>query len=265
MKSRYVSLFAALVMCVLSSSPSAQVAVTDPATTLQNTVTATIKSRIVDTLTEQYSRLRRMAQRLSMFTDLRKFVISDPAPWRVHDLEGFLFIDSLNGALSFGDAQGASYLALGRTTGPRIALPPTLPSAARQLIASQFATIELSDAVATAAIHQTGQLRLTGRRQEQPAIAALERHVTDGSLEQSATAVLDKLAGAVLIGARQRQARTHLLSATVEQLLIENKRARDSEAAALAMQLASLGASTQTRDTRLLFGAAEQLRSWRQP
>jgi hypothetical protein len=265
MNSRHLYLSAALMACLVTSPTSAQVAVTDPATTLQNTVTAAIKSRIVDTMTDQHSRLRRMAQRLSMFTDLHKYAISDPAPWRVHDLEGFLFIDGLNGALSFGDAQGSSYLALGRTTGPRIALPATLPIAARRLLASQFATIELSDAVATAAIHQTGQLRLTGRRQEQPAIAALERHVIDGSLEQSATAVLDKIAGATLIGARQRQARTQLLSATLEQLLVENKRTRDAEAATLAMQLARLDASTWADETRLLSGAAEPLRSWRQP
>ena len=39
------------------------------------------------------------------------------------------------------------------------------------------------------------------------AIDALDGDVTDGSLEQSTTAVLDKISGAVLIGARQRQAR----------------------------------------------------------
>ncbi len=69
------------------------------------------------------------------------------------------------------------------------------------------------------AINDTGSLRLNGRKQELPAIDALEAQVVDPSDEQSATAVLDKLSGAVLIGARQRQARSQLLAAFVEQLL----------------------------------------------
>ena len=49
--------------------------------------------------------------------------------------------------------------------------------------------------------------------------------------------MLDKISGAVLIGARQRQARTQLLSGIVEQLLVESKRARDTEASDMNMQL----------------------------
>ncbi len=49
--------------------------------------------------------------------------------------------------------------------------------------------------------------------------------------------MLDKISGAALIAARQRQARTQLLAAIVEQLLIDSKRARDTDAAAMNMQL----------------------------
>ena len=65
-------------------------------------------------------------------------------------------------------------------------------------MASRLATVELADAVAMSAINDTGSLRLNGRKQELPAIDALEAHVIDPSLEQSATAVLDKISGAVL-------------------------------------------------------------------
>ena len=44
-----------------------------------------------------------------------------------------------------------------------------------------------------------GRLRYNGRK-ELAAIAALDEDVTDGSLEQSTTAVLDKISGAELIG-----------------------------------------------------------------
>ena len=81
--------------------------------------------------------------------------------------------------------------------------------------------MNLADAAAIAAIHDTGQLRFNGRKEELPAIDALEAHVIDPSNEQSATAVLDKISGAVLIGARQRQARGQLLAAFVEQLLVD--------------------------------------------
>ena len=54
----------------------------------------------------------------------------------------------------------------------------------------------------------------------------------DPSSEQSTTAVLDKISGAALIGARQRQARMQLLAGIVEQLLVDSKRARDTDTAA---------------------------------
>ena len=52
----------------------------------------------------------------------------------------------------------------------------------------------------------TGLLRYNGRS-ELAAIEALEGHVIDPSQTQSTTAVLDKISGAALIGARQQQAR----------------------------------------------------------
>ena len=60
----------------------AQIVVTDPATTIKNIVTAALKSQIVDTLTEQARQIRRMARRLSVFTDLAKYAVPDPTRWR---------------------------------------------------------------------------------------------------------------------------------------------------------------------------------------
>ena len=129
---------------------------------------------------------------------------------------------------------------------------------------ARLATVDAADASAIAGIHDTGQLRLNGRRRELQAIDALEAHTIDPSNEQSATAVLDKISGAVLIGARQRQARTQLLAALVEQLLVDSKRARDADAAAMNMQL------VRWRDARAAnhafrAGAGDALRTWRQP
>jgi len=76
--------------------------------------------------------------------------------------------------------------------------------------------------------------------------------------------VLDKISGAVLIGARQRQARTQLLAGIVEQLLVDSKRARDTETASMNMQL------TTWRDGRavnraFVAGSGDALCNWRQP
>ena len=113
------------------------------------------------------------------------------------------------------------------------------------------------------ATHDTGQLRFNGRRELQ-AIEALDRDVTDGTLEQSTTAVLDKISGASLIAARQRQARVQLLSGMVEQLLVEGKRARDTEAAAINMQLVSWR-DRQAANAAFVAGSGDALRTWRQP
>lgn len=254
---------ATLVGLLLASAASAQVAVTDPATTLRNAATAALKSRILDTTTEQHRRLRRMSRRLSMHTDLRKYAVPDPPRWRTHGSDLFLFTAAMNDALIFGDAEGAAYIAVSRPIGPRVTLPASLTPAARRLLASQLATIELTDAAAIAGIHQTGQLRFNGRKFELPAITALEAHVIDPSQEQSAAAVLDKIAGAMLIGARQRQARNQLLVAALEQLVVDNKRIRDADVASMNMQLGELRVAVNAGS--LLAGAGDQLRTWRQP
>jgi hypothetical protein len=130
-------------------------------------------------------------------------------------------------------------------------------------VTSALATLDAADSVLVASTHQTGALRLNGRR-ELAAIDALESHVIDPSDAQSMTAVLDKVSGAVLIETRQKQARIQLLAAVAEQLIIENKRSRDAEAAGMNMQLARLR-DGRAANSSLLSGAGADLRGWRQP
>ncbi|MEO7888417.1 MAG: hypothetical protein ABIW19_00265, partial [Vicinamibacterales bacterium] len=103
-----------------------------------------------------------------------------------------------------------------------------------------------------------------GHKQELPAIDALEAQVIDPSLEQSGTAVLDKISGAVLLGARQRQARSQLLTAFVEQLLVDSKRARDVDTTAMNMQLVTWR-DGRAANTAFVAGTGDALRTWRQP
>lgn len=245
-------------------SARAQIVVTDPRTTARNAATAVLKSRILNTLTQQYQRLQRMARRLSVYTNLDKFAPPDPPRWRTHGSDEFLFSQAYNEALIFGDPLGAAYLAVSRTVAdPRDALSRLSPNARRALL-TQLGTLGVADATAIAGTHQTGQLRLNGRKHELPAINALEAHVIDPSHEQSATAVLDKISGAVLIETRQKQARLQLLAAIGEQLLVENKRSRDTETAAMNMQLSRLRDGRRAQAS-LLAGAGDDFRGWRQP
>ena len=243
----------------------AQWVVYDPAVTYRNSVTAVLKEVLVRLQQQQHSELRRMAHRLSMFTTMGKFRVADPPLWRIHDFESptFLYARDYHAALNYGDGAGRAFLAISHPL-----LDPTtgigrLPAGARRALSSQLATLELTDAAAIAATHDTGQLRYNGRR-ELAAINGLERDVTNDSLEQSTTALLDKISGAGLIGARQRQARIQLLDGVVEQLLVENKRARDSEAAAMNMQLTAWRDRAAVNEA-FVAGAGDALRTWRQP
>jgi hypothetical protein len=133
----------------------------------------------------------------------------------------------------------------------------------RRALAARLATVHATDAAIITATHQSGQTRLNGRR-ELSAIDGLEADVTNGTLEQSTTAVLDKISGAVLIGARQREARGQLLTGVVEQLLLENKRARDTDAAAMNMQIVSWR-DRRAANEAMVSGSGDALRTWRQP
>ena len=241
----------------------AQVAVYDPAVTFRNSLTAVAKQYLTTIQQEQHRQLRRMARRLSLHTTLNKYKVPDPPRWRTHGGD-FLFTQAHNDALIFGDPTGAAYLDLSQPLLAARELLDRVSQTARRELLSRLATINLADATAIAGTHDTGQLRLNGRKQELPAIDALEAHVIDPSNDQSATAVLDKISGAVLIGARQRQARTQLLAGIVEQLLVESKRARDAEAAALNMQLTTWRDARAANDA-FAAGSGEALRRWRQP
>jgi hypothetical protein len=257
-----VGLVAGLFIVVIGTPVSAQLVVHDAATTARNTITAAVKQFLFETERQQHARIREMVRRLSALTSLRKYAMEDVPRWRTHGSE-FFYAQPYNDALIFGDSSGSAFVELSQrladATGlDRLALP------ARRLIQARLATVSLTDAAAIAATHGSGQLRLLGRKNELQAIDALEGDVIDPSSEQSTTAVLDKISGAVLIGARQRQARIQLLVGMVEQLLTESKRARDTDTAALAMQM------TTWRDGRaagraFVAGSGDALRTWRQP
>ncbi len=109
-----------------------------------------------------------------------------------------------------------------------------------------------------------GRVAAQGRVQGEPLVEALQAQVIDSSQEQSTTAVLDKINGAVLVADRQRQARMQFVADIVQLLLIDTKRARDTEATALNMQLTTWREGRPVNDA-FVAGTADALGTWRQP
>lgn len=242
---------------------SAQLVVYDGATTARNTVTAALNQYLFETERLQHMKLRDMARRLSALTSLRKFVMEDVPRWRTHGGDYF-YAQPYNDALIFGDPSGGAFTELSQRLLADPGLLNRLGPSARRAVEASLATVNAADAAAIAATQATGQLRLFGRKNELPAIDALEGDVVDSSSEQSTAAVLDKISGATLIGARQRQARIQLLVGMVEQLLVDSKRARDTDTAALTMQMTSWRDGKAAGEA-FVAGSGDALRTWRQP
>jgi hypothetical protein len=257
------ALISGALVAAIASPVSAQLVVYDAATTARNTVTAAVKQYLFDTERQQHTKLREMARRLSALTNLRKFVMEDVPRWRTHGGD-FFYAQPYNDALIFGDPGGSAFIELSQRLLADPSLLARLDSATRRLVEARLATVNLTDAAAIAATHGTGQLRWLGRKNELPAIDALERDVIDPSSDQSTAAVLDKISGAAVIGARQRQARIQLLVGMVEQLVVDSKRARDTDTAALAMQIVTWRDGRAAAEA-FVAGSGDALRTWRQP
>lgn len=268
-RDRSIVLVAVTLVGIGGAFASAQIVVSDPAITIKNAAIAALKNEVFDVLTNQATRLRKMAKRLSLATNLDKYAVTDTPEWRIHwfiDDGTFLYANPYNAALNYGDHAGSTFAEVAReriTPGSELVGLGGEDTTAIDAIASELATLDVADSTIIAGTDQTGQLRYNGRR-ELDAITALEADVVDPSPSQSATAVLEKISGAGLIRARQQQARLQFLTGIVEQLLIDNKRSRDTEAAVMNMQLGRLR-DARAANTALLAGAGDDLRTWKQP
>ena len=261
MRHRVIASLIVVAVCAAGVTSAWAFVVSDAATTARNAITAVLKSHTVETLTAHYERLQRMAMRLSALTDLQKYVLANPPTWQISDEA-----DGLLAALNRGDPTGIEYERIARAR--QLADPELgrLDPAARDAIERALATLDLADSAFIAAVHQTGVLRERDARERQ-AIDQLEADGLDPSPQHATTAVLDTISGAALIEAHQKQARLQFLTALMEQLLVDNKRARDTEVATLNMQLNRLrmrGDADEVGDA-LVTGAADDLRTWRQP
>jgi conjugal transfer/entry exclusion protein len=254
---------AAIVFLVLALVPAparAQIVVTDPGNLAQAILIAERTLREYEALWAQYQTMLRMAQGLGAMDRYRippsAITRHDPSRWPY----GSPWLQGLNS----GDSRGELYRQTTRALAPPASLLGQLPASARKAIENAYATIEITDSVAQIAGHQVAAVRgYSGALQQ--TIRALEDDVVDPrSRYHEMTAVLDKVAVGQLLARRQDNAANQLLSHALEQMLVRGKRLRDTEAATMNMRFGGLRHG-RTAGTSVVRGAANDLRTWRQP
>ena len=253
-------IFTALAITLWSTPAPAQFVVVDPGNLAQAVLIAERTLREYETLVAQYQTLVRMSQGLGNMERYRVPTVVGVE----HDVQRWEYARSWLHGLNAGDPDGARYrAATRRLETPGYALQQ-IPPASRRAVEQAYASVEIADAVAQAGGHQVALIRGYSRRLQQ-AIDALESDVISSDPRaHEMTAVLDKVAAGALIARRQDMATNQLLSHSLEQLLARSKRLRDTEAATMNMRLGALR-SGKVAGTSVIRGAADDLRTWRQP
>ena len=250
----------AMLLTALASPANAQFVVVDQGNLAQAVLIAERTLREYEALMAQYQTLMRMSQGLGNMDRYRIPTVIGAE----HDVQRWEHGRAWLQGLNTGDPLGTAYRgATRRLETPGYTLEQ-LPPAARRAVEQGYATVEIADSVAQSGGHQVALIRGYGRRLQQ-AIDALEGDVTNADPRaHEMTAVLDKVAAGSLIARRQDMAANQLLSHSLEQLLARSKRLRDTEAATMNMRLGALR-SGRTAGTSVVRGAADDLRTWRQP
>ncbi len=246
---------------LLAAAPArAQWVVIDPANLVQTIQIADRTLRHLETLRAQYETIRRMGEGLGNMQGYRIPTI----PIASHDTGRWSYGGTWLTGLNSGDPRGTAYMAAARRLERPGALLQRLPPAARRAVENAYATIEITDSVAQMGGHQVSLVRgYNGLVQN--AVDFLESDVLNGLLRfHEMTAILDKIAAGELLGRRQDTATNQLLSHSLEQLLARSKRLRDTETANMNMRLNGV-LDGRAASTAVVDGAANDLRSWRQP
>ena len=246
---------------ILASIPaSAQLVVIDPGNLAQVVLIAQRAQQLYAQLQAEYQLVTRIANGLGDLSAYRIPSITISALDSARFPYGRAWIGGMNG----GDARGTGYFATTVPLQAPDAMPDRLSAAARHLFENRYATVEISDSVASMGGHQVALLR-GYHGQLQQAVERLQGDVLSrASGYHDLTAVLDKISAAELLGRRQDMATNQLLSHALEQLLARNKRERDTEAATINMQLTSWRDGSDV-NAAFASGIGDALRTWRQP
>ena len=253
---RAAAIFLLVALVSAPQSANAQLAVYDPANYIQ-AVTR------YQQMLQQYQFWLRQARRLPVDMATRYRV--PEVLWRTHDSAvTFPYAGPILSALNFGDATGAQYFRAVHQLEPLDAIFARLPQGFRRRLTDSYATIQLADSAATMGIHQAGIIRFNGRSVLR-AIDAMEQDLVAAPGDfHSQTALLNKINGANVLGLRIAERNSQFLLATLEQLLVENKRKRDAEAQLMNAHIYQWRHGTEYAQD-LFRNTAQTLDRWRQP
>jgi hypothetical protein len=257
MFSRIATAFALVSLFALSPLPAtAQFVVHDPT----NYVQALARYQ---QMLQQYQFWLRQARRLPV--DMASRYRVPEILWRIHDsAEAFPYAGPILAGLNYGDATGAGYLQVVHRLEPVEAIFARLPTGFRRRLTDSYATIQMADSAATMGIHQAGIIRFNGRSILR-AIDAMEQDLVAAPEDfHSQTALLNKINGANVLGLRIAERNSQFLLATLEQLLVENKRKRDAEARLMNAHIHQWRYGAEYAGD-LFRNTAQTLDSWRQP
>jgi hypothetical protein len=252
---RAVLIVTLVVLVALCPRPAnAQWIVHDPANLAEAIAT-------FEQLVQHYALVLQQTRRLPLNLAARYRV---PAlPWLTHGAVAD-YAGPLLEALNRGDAAGAKYLQTVAGLDPIRNVMAHVPADLQARLGTAYATIELADRVARTAVHQAGVVRTNGATVLQT-IQALEDDAVSGDDRfHTQAALLNKINGASVLSLRIAAETHQSLLGVVEQLVVSNKRQRDSEAKVMDAQLYQWQYGRAYGDD-LVSRTAAALDGWRQP
>lgn len=254
MKRYPLALLVVLTLLLRPTSASAQWVVYDPANYAEAVATLT-------QLVQQYQLLLEQTRRLPVNLAARYRVPS--LLWPSHNAVAD-YARPLLLALNEGDPTGTQYAQTVVTLDPLQAIVGQIPAALRERVGTAYATIELADRVARTAIHQAGALRAQGVANVRTIQAMEDDAVSGDAGYHTQTALLNKINGANVLNLRIAEQSSQSLLHVVEQMLVTNKRQRDTEAKHMDAQIYQwrFGA---VYGQDLFRRTAQGLDTWRQP
>jgi len=255
MRRRAWLLLTVLALVELCPRPAhAQWIVHDPANLAEAVVT-------FEQLVQHYALVLQQTRRLPVNLAARYRV---PAlPWLTHEAVAD-YAGPLLDALNRGDAAGMRYLQTVAALDPIRHVMARVPADLQTRLGTAYATIELADRVARTAVHQAGIVRHNGPTVLHT-IQALEDDAVSGDDRfHTQVALLNKINGASVLGLRIAAETHQSLLGVVEQLVVSNKRQRDTEAKLMDAQLHQWQFGRAYGDD-LVSRTAAALDGWRQP
>jgi len=178
---------------------------------------------------EQFRFLLRQAKRLPI--DMVTRYHGHSVDWTLHDLQaGLLYAQRILSALNTGDPTGNAY----RQTVNPLDIPTDviarMPASLQGRLVNAYAAIEMADSVSALAVDQMGMMRSEGPHNEQVAKDMEKDAVTTNDEFHTQTGLLNKINAATVLGLRMQDHVTKTLMSALEQLMVVNRRQRDTEA-----------------------------------